>query len=153
MKRLIVLDTGVAGLLTNPRPAALAKTCRQWFNLLQAAGDVMVLPEIVDYELRREFLLNDALESIDQLEELARGSEYIRLNTEAMRQAAFHWANIRKRGQPPADRHALDGDVIVAAQAALLEDLGGGIIIATTNVKHLIRFADARLWTAIDVSA
>jgi len=113
----------------------------------------MVLPEIVDYELRREFLLNDALESIDQLEELARGSEYIRLNTEAMRQAAFHWANIRKRGQPPADRHALDGDVIVAAQAALLEDLGGGIIIATTNVKHLIRFADARLWTAIDVSA
>ncbi len=153
MKRLIVLDTGVAGLLTNPRPSTLAKTCRQWFNALQAAGDIIALPEIVDYELRREFLLNDALESIDQLEELARGVEYIRLNTDAMRQAAVYWATVRKQGQPPADRHALDGDVIVAAQATLLEDLGGGAIIATTNVKHLILFADARLWTAISVSA
>ena len=44
---------------------------------------------------------------------------------------------------------ALDGDMILAAQAQDLTDQGHTTLIATTNVKHLALFADARLWRDI----
>ena len=153
MRRLIVLDTNVLGILANPRRSIASDVCRAWFEALLNADDTVILPEIADYELRREMLLNGASDSIEQLDALRNQARYVRLTTETMQLAAAFWANIRKQGQPTADRHALDGDVILAAQARLLDDPGDGIIIATTNVKHLIRFADARLWAAIGVSA
>jgi hypothetical protein len=150
MNRVIVLDTGVAGILTNPHPSALNEACQDWFDTLQAMGDTVVLPEIVDYELRREMVLQGAVESLYWLNDLTRTAKYVPLVTMAIRQAARFWAQVRRQARPTADRHALDGDVILAAQAALLDDPGGGVIIATTNVKHLSLVADARLWTEID---
>ena len=47
-------------------------------------------------------------------------------------------------GKPTADSKALDGDVILAAQAKLEEIKGHKVIIATTNVGHLSLFVDAR---------
>lgn len=44
---------------------------------------------------------------------------------------------------------ALDGDVILAAQALLVANEGNEVIIATTNVGHLSRFVDAREWQDI----
>jgi len=108
-----------------------------------------MLPAIVDYELRREMPFRRAVTSIRHLNRLAREAKYIPLDSRSMHQAAAIWAQTRHNGQPTADRHALNGDVILAAQASLLDDPGGEIIIATANVKHLIRFADARLWTDI----
>jgi len=73
--------------------------------------------------------------------------EYLPLTTVAMRQAALFWAQARQQGQPTADNKALDGDVILAAQAITL-----GIadtVIATTNVGHLSRFVPAALWPDI----
>jgi hypothetical protein len=51
--------------------------------------------------------------------------------------AAELWAQSRKAGKPTADPKALDGDVILAAQAKLLESGGNPVVIATTNVGHL----------------
>ena len=45
---------------------------------------------------------------------------------------------------------ALDGDVILVAQAILLRSKGYDVIIATTNVGHLERFTPALKWEAID---
>ena len=42
---------------------------------------------------------------------------------------------------------ALDGDVILAAQAATLDR--ARVIDATTNVRHLSRFVPAKLWADI----
>jgi hypothetical protein len=39
--------------------------------------------------------------------------------------------------------------VLLAAQAQLAAEDGFDVIIATTNVAHLGRFADAREWEAI----
>jgi hypothetical protein len=66
-----------------------------------------------------------------------------------MLKAAEFWAEARRRGRPTADPKALDGDVILAAQAALVADEGHEVIIATTNVKHLSQFVDAREWRLI----
>jgi hypothetical protein len=50
---------------------------------------------------------------------------------------------------PTADNAALDGDVILAAQAALLHALGHSVVIATTNVTHLARLVPAERWQNI----
>ncbi|MEG3877699.1 hypothetical protein QT972_09990 [Microcoleus sp. herbarium7] len=60
------------------------------------------------------------------------------------------WAEARRRGRPTADPKALDGDVILAAQAILVANEGHEVIIATTNVGHLSQFVDARQWRQIE---
>ena len=65
-----------------------------------------------------------------------------------MRRAAGFWASARSRGRPTAPDHALDGDVILAAQAAELA-AGGDEVVATTNVGHLSRFAAASRWNEV----
>jgi hypothetical protein len=71
---------------------------------------------------------------------------YLPLTTAAMRQAAQFWAEARRRGHGTAAESALDGDVILAAQAATY---GGGTIIATENVGHLGRYTTALPWHQI----
>jgi hypothetical protein len=44
---------------------------------------------------------------------------------------------------------ALDGDVILASQAILVNNYGHEFIVATTNTKHLSLFVDAREWQDI----
>ena len=66
-----------------------------------------------------------------------------------MRQAAQFWAQARQSGLPTADRHALDGDVILAAQALSLRIGEREFCIAPTNVGHLSRFVPAKLWQDI----
>lgn len=56
MTRVVVLDTGPLGLLTNPRQTPDVVACTAWLRSILAAGARVVLPEIVDYELRRELL-------------------------------------------------------------------------------------------------
>lgn len=63
--------------------------------------------------------------------------------------AAQLWAEARRRGRPTADPKALDGDVILAAQATLVAEEGNEVIVATTNVGHLSQFVDAREWRLI----
>ncbi len=51
-----------------------------------------------------------------------------------------------------AARERLDGDAILLATALTLER-EGAMMIATTNVRHLAQFADARLWSEIRVES
>ena len=64
--------------------------------------------------------------------------------------AAKLWAEARQTGQPTADAKALDGDIILSAQARLLTNETTEVIVATTNVGHLSRFITAYDWQLID---
>ena len=68
------------------------------------------------------------------------------ITTAVMESAASLWADARRLGRPTADRHALDADVILAAQALSLSGPGDRVIVATTNARHLERFVKARDW-------
>jgi hypothetical protein len=64
-----------------------------------------------------------------------------------MRNAAEYWAEARRIGQPTATDAALDGDMILVGQWKGLNDPKA--MIATTNVQHISRFANAKLWEEI----
>jgi predicted nucleic acid-binding protein len=81
---------------------------------------------------------------IERLDALLETFEYLPLSTAVMREAASLWADVRRRGQPTADAKALDADVILAAQARKMA--AAEVVIATTNVRHLSRLVDAKLW-------
>ena len=147
VNRVVLLDTGPLGLVTNPRRSPQSVACAQWLQALVANGTRVVLPEMADYELRRELLRANRVRGVARLDALANQIEYLPLTTAAMRHAAMFWAEARQQGQPTADDKALDGDVILAAQAATLGVTG--VIIATTNVGHLSRFAPAAMWQEI----
>jgi hypothetical protein len=143
---VIVLDTGPLGLLTNPGTKPIPVAIRQWLVDLVAAGRRVVLPEIADYELRRELIRNHLIRALGRLDSLGRHLEYRPLDTPTMRTAATHWAQARNAGIQTASDHALDGDVILAAQALTL---GVPVVVATGNAVHMSRFVPAMPWNAI----
>ena len=106
-----------------------------------------MVPEITDYEVRRELIRARRTTGIARLDALIAHIGYLAITTSAMRQAATFWAEARQRGQPTAADAALDGDVILAVQAATLDRRD--VIVATTNTRHLSRFVDAALWSNI----
>ena len=143
MSRTIVLDSGPLSLATNPNGSKSAVACGQWLRNVATDATVMV-PEIADYEVRRELLRARKTVGIGRLDALIKQVEYLALTTSAMRQAAMFWAEARQQGRPTAADPALDGDVILAAQAATLGR--DEVVVATTNVQHLSRFVPAELW-------
>jgi predicted nucleic acid-binding protein len=145
----IILDTGPLGMVSNPKGSGETLACKQWLRQALSAGYRVVIPEIADYEVRRELLRADRVRGIRRLDELAQTLEYLPLTTAAMRQAAEFWATARKQGTPTAPDKAPDGDVILAAQASLTDPLGGEVVVATTNVSHLSIFVTAREWHEI----
>ena len=108
---------------------------------------MVMVPEIADYEVRRELLRARWTAGIARLDALITQVEYLAITTSAMRQAATFWAEARQQGRPTAADPALDGDVILAAQAATLGRVD--VIVATTNARHLSRFVPAELWSDI----
>lgn len=148
MTSAIVLDTGPLGLLVQRPGVRVADTCRTWLAGHVSRGVQVVVPEVADYEVRRELIRLRLTAALVRLDEFiaSPGVRYLPLTTEAMRHAAHLWAQARQQGQPTADPHALDIDVILAAQA-LRAGLPAGYVVATTNLAHLSRFVPAEAWS------
>lgn len=116
---------------------------------MQVSGELVVLPEIADYEVRRELLRAGKAQGIQRLNWLRTRLYYQPITTHAMGLAADYWAQARQLGQPTAHPEALDGDVILAAQATVLSNAGYSVVVATSNPGHLARYVDARPWQSI----
>ncbi len=108
---------------------------------IAAAGARVVVPEIADYEVRRELIRNNATAGLGRLDKLGRALDYAAITTAVMRKAAELWALAHRAGIPTADLKALDGDCILAAQALLAKGATDDVTVATSNVGHLdVRF-------------
>lgn len=147
MSRLIFLDSTPLGILSHPKPEQ-SSAITKWVIDLEASGCHIVVPAIIYYEVRREFLRARLVRSLKRLDGFVRVEKdrYLSLTDHALALAAELWAQARQRGLPTADGKGLDIDVILAAQVL---SANPGAIVATSNVKHLEQFCDARHWTAI----
>jgi predicted nucleic acid-binding protein len=146
MAKQILLDAGPLGMISHPRPNP---TIVAWLRRLLAAGVRVVVPEIADYEVRRELLRANRQKGVQRLDDLKAVLGYAPITSPIMLKAAEFWAVARNQGFPTADDVGLDADVILAAQAIVLAESVGEVVIVTTNVGHLARFADARNWDEV----
>lgn len=148
---IVLLDSAPLGILSNPNSTPASLECRYWPERLVAKGYRLIVPEITDYEVRRELLRANKLAGIRRLDQLKNRLEYLPLTTATMLKAAEFWAEARQTGKPTASPEALDGDVILAAQASLIAESQGDriVVVATTNVGHLERFINAKYWQEI----
>ncbi len=147
MNHVVLLDTGVLSLVTNPKHSSEPMDCSQWLESLLMVDCSVYIPEICDYELRRELIRANRREGLQRLDDLKNTLEYLPITTSVMNMAADFWARARNMRRQATDDKALDADMILVAQAT--ESSLGSAIIATTNVKHLSLFATARLWRDI----
>lgn len=148
---LLVLDSGPLGMLSNPIATGEVLEIQNWSQARMMLGDQLVIPEIADYEIRRELLRANKKRGLTRLDELCRTFLYLGLETSMMREAAVLWADARTSGLPTAHEEALDGDVILAAQARNLQASYSkiSVVVVTNNISHLSRYVEARQWTDI----
>ena len=146
MTDIVLLDAGPLGLISHPRPKS---DIIVWLaNLISANIDVLI-PEIADYEVRRELLRAGRSKGIARLDLLKIRLGFVPITSETMLRAAHFWADARRRGLPTSSSESLDADVILAAQAATHS--AKNIVVASSNPRHISRFVSAKYWQDITV--
>lgn len=150
MKPLVFLDSEPLGLASQAFGKPRADRCRRWISDLEARGWEVVVPEIVDYELRRELTRVGATAGLSRLEAFLARHPLVQINRTTMLRACELWARVRRQGLPTAHHHSLDADAILAAQALVTTGGSSPAIVATSNARHLSRFegVEARNWDA-----
>jgi predicted nucleic acid-binding protein len=142
MSRFILLDASPLGRLCRPNGRSpLNREILQWFEDAVNDGSRIAIPEITDFEVRRELIRADLRDSIIRLNSLKQQLRFVPLDSDIMLRAAELWAISRNQGLPTADPRELDCDVILAAQAEKI-----GAVVATENVGHISRFVSAKHW-------
>lgn len=151
MARFIPLDAGVVGLLCSSPMLPEVAACKGWLYGMASAGATIVIPDVTDYEVRREQVRLGAAAKLGRLDRLRSTFRAAEVTPAAWLKASEFWALVRRAGLPTAHPEALDGDAILAAVAVTLVGDGDTATIATTNVGHLARFpgVDARAWDQI----
>ena len=144
MSEIVLLDAGPLGRASNPSATPANLECYNWMESLLISGCRIIVPEIADYEIRRELLRAGKTLGLARLDLLKNSLDYLPLTTNVMLKAAELWAQARNQGRPTADMKALDCDVILAAQALAVNG-----IVATENVGHLSLFVEAKDWREI----
>ena len=142
----ILLDSYPLGALSHPKPdVGIIK----WAAACQVAGHEIYIPEVIDYEIRRELLRANKYVGIANLNALKAAFRFLPISSPAMLLAADLWSQSRQRGLATGDPKKLDIDVILAAQALILGVPPADLIVATSNVNHISRFVPADLWNNI----
>ena len=98
-----------------------------------------MVPEVVDYELRRELLWARKTAGVSRLDSFnsASSDRYLPITSAAMRLAASLWADLRQRGLPTTDPRELDIDVILAAQVRESGVPPGDLVVATSPWQNI----------------
>jgi predicted nucleic acid-binding protein len=128
------IDSGVLGQLCRPNLDRETLALKNWFDRVLIHANV-VSSKICDYEVRRGLLLAqkqglvaDGLPVLDSLHQLI---DFLAVEDRILDLASEIWATARANGQPTAgDRK---------------------VVIVTTNVRHLSRFANAVIWHDLSI--
>ena len=154
---IVFIDSGVLGLLTNPKKEGVPALCEDWLYSLLAKGIYVVSSDICDYEVRRSLLLEsvkkNSFESLNNLDELRNVIDFLTLETTVIFNASQIWMETRQQGRNTGDDYGIDVDIIILAHWRLLKQQYPSryIVIATTNVKHFEEFSEALNWQDINL--
>jgi len=112
---------------------------------------MLIVPAVAYYEALREIERRRATAQIARLKAFSflLPDRFVPLTTAHLEEAARMWGAARNAGQGTASDDALDGDVILVAQALSLGLPLSDFIIATTNPAHIARFAPCDHWMNI----
>jgi hypothetical protein len=72
MSDIILLDFGPLGLGSNPKVSTETDECNQWLRSQLHKSTVVLVPEIADYEVRRELLRANKVRGIARLDALKK---------------------------------------------------------------------------------
>jgi hypothetical protein len=150
MSLIVLLDAGPLGMITNPKSSPDNEACKEWLSALATKGTEVIIPEIADYEVRRELLRAGKQRGLGRLDALKGILGFAPITSPVMLKAAEFWATARNSGRKAADDASLDADMILVAQASDLARDDMEVVLATTNVRHLTLFAPAKLWREIE---
>lgn len=145
MSTIYLLDSGPLGLLAHHK-LANRMVLERWLMSEVAAGATVYVSELADYEVRRELirLIGSGqlpASRLDRLNTLSTLFPYLAVSTAMWQRAAEFWAEARSRGVPTANNDALDGDVLIAAQAASIQ-----ATVVTTNAAHISIWVPTKSW-------
>jgi predicted nucleic acid-binding protein len=149
---IVILDSGVLHTLISTSKVKEVTDCQDWFYYLLSRSALVVTSAICKYEVKRELIRRKKVQEINNLNQLKALIDFLPVDEPTLELAAKLWAEARNKGLPTADDLSLDADVIICAQYKLLaeEYPGRYVVIATTNVKHLSRFTEAKEWQEIE---
>jgi len=102
--RHILLDSSPLGLITSPSQTTLIAEIRLWVTNSLIAGHRIYVPEVIDYEIRRELLRARKTAGLAKLDLLKTSLRYLPITTDTMLLAADLWAQARQRGHSTGDR-------------------------------------------------
>lgn len=163
---IVILDTGIIGIITNPNNSPETIECENWLYGLFSRGARIISSDICDYEIRRGLelacininnkspyisLLANKRGGIEKLDELRNILEFLPVSFSLLERASYLWGKSRSISQPLSSNSVLDVDIILCAQWEILseENPGREIIIATKNVRDLGRYANADIFENI----
>jgi predicted nucleic acid-binding protein len=151
MSKFVLLDSGPLGLAVCRRGTKQADELRAWLAELEIAGVFVLIPAVMDYEVRRELIRAGATGKLRNLEDLQKRFRILPITPAAWLRAAEFWALTRRMGMPTGPDTDLDADATLAGCAATVGRPGDEVVVASSNVRHLSRFPgiDAREWTSI----
>ena len=87
-EQIIVLDAGPLGIISNPKATPENELARALVEQWLERGAVVVLPEIADYEVRRELLRVGKSTGLARLDALHETLEFWPVDSSAMLRAA-----------------------------------------------------------------
>jgi predicted nucleic acid-binding protein len=153
---IIFIDSSVLGRLCSTSITDELAELDSWFerSLIRA---VVVSSTICDYEVRRGLLLAREqginADGLPLLDRLHQAIDFLPVDEDILRLAAGIWAKARIEGQPTAGDRNIDADAIICAtwQDLATRYPGQEVVIVTTNIRHLGRFANAVLWQDITI--
>jgi len=70
MNKVVLVDSTPLGQITHPN---IKPQVKNWLQNLNNQEIQLLIPEIADYELRRQLLLNNRVKSIRRLDDLIKG--------------------------------------------------------------------------------
>ncbi|MEB3309761.1 MAG: hypothetical protein VKJ02_05970 [Snowella sp.] len=150
---IILIDSGVLGILSNPNESAINIKCEEWLYNKIVKGCTILSSQICKYEVKKSLLLvqektSFTVSGTQKLTELENLIDFIDVKASDIEIACQLWVQSIVKGIQVAPSMDINFDIIICAQFRRLEleNPGREVVIATTNLRHLQRFAKADLW-------